>query len=387
MLRRAFSENHLEPQLRIDANRTDLRSRGPGKDIRGIASFMITRRPVLLLLVGAFSAACSWSRAQRKSALASAPRPTASTHGEPGVGIPVGWASVSALDQNGTDGGGDGPRVEVSSINELAAAVANDAPQVVRIVQSMTGSVEIGSNKTVEGAPGVVFHGHVEINGSVNVILHDLKIVGYNCADRDPCKSGADAVSVTGAAHHIWFDHCDISDGSDGNFDINAGSDYITISWTKFSYSSRRAGGHQFSNLLSSSDDSDEDAGHLRVTFHHDWWADHVNERMPRVRFGQVHLFDNLYTATGNVYCVGVGHDANLLLENNAFFGVATPIESTRYSNAASVVVSRGNLYENTSGATADKGSDVFTPPYPYSLDPASAVRTMVTNGAGPRAR
>lgn len=349
---------------------------------------MITRRSISLLFIGAFSASCAVSGARRNAELASAPRPAATAHGEPGVDLPVGWAAVSALDQNGTEGGGGGPLVEVSTIDELAAAVAKETPEVVRIVQSMTGSVEIGSNKTVEGGPGVVFRGHIEINGSVNVIVRDLKIVGYNCADRAPCKRGADAVSVTGGAHHIWVDHCDISDGSDGNFDINDGSDYITISWTKFSYSSMRSGGHQFSNLLGSSDDSGgDDAGHLRVTFHHDWWADHVSERMPRVRFGQVHLFDNLYTATGNVYCVGVGFDANVLLENNAFFQVATPIESSRFSNAASVVVSRGNLYENTGGATLDKGSDVFTPPYPYSLDPVSAVRSMVMSGAGPRQR
>jgi pectate lyase len=37
-----------------------------------------------------------------------------------------------------------------------------------------------------------------------------------------------------------WFDHCDISDGSDGNLDITNGSDLVTVSWTQFHYSTKR---------------------------------------------------------------------------------------------------------------------------------------------------
>jgi pectate lyase len=34
------------------------------------------------------------------------------------------------------------------------------------------------------------------------------------------CSSAPDAVHVINSVHHIWFDHDDISDGSDGNLDI-----------------------------------------------------------------------------------------------------------------------------------------------------------------------
>jgi pectate lyase len=298
---------------------------------------------------------------------------------------PIGWASVNDLDQDGTTGGGELPPVEVTSFSDLSAAVAGDTPRVVRIVASMSGSIEIGSNKTLEGGRGVVLHGHLDLDGSVNVVVRNVAIVGYNCADAVICKSGKDAVTLSGAAHHIWFDHCDISDGSDGNFDITDAADYITVSWTKFWYSSKRAGDHQFSSLIGASDGATGDAGHLRVTFHDDWWADHVSERMPRVRFGKVHLFNNLYTSAGNQYCVGLGFDANILTENNAFIGVNNPIESEHHSNAESVIVSRGNLYDDTTGQTADKGSNAFTPPYPYRTVEASAVRAAVTQGAGPR--
>jgi len=215
------------------------------------------------------------------------------------------------------------------------------------------------------------------------VIVRNLAIVGYNCTDKFPCKHGEDAVTITGGAHHVWFDHCSISDGSDGNLDITDAADYITISWTRFWYSARRPGDHQFCNLIGSADGITSDADHFKITFHHDWWADNVAERMPRIRYGQVHVFNNLYTAAGNHYCVGVGVDANVLIENNAFIGVATPVESNRYANEASVAVSRGNVFENTTGSANDRGTAVFKPPYPYTLDPATSVKAAVMAGAG----
>ena len=60
------------------------------------------------------------------------------------------------------------------------------------------------------------------------------------------------------------------------------------------------------------------------------------------------------------------------------------PINSAEFSNAASIVVSRGNLYQGTSGTTADQGTAVFTPPYPYSLQAAASVEAAVRAGAGP---
>jgi pectate lyase len=203
------------------------------------------------------------------------------------------------------------------------------------------------------------------------------------------CQDGADAITVENTAHHIWIDHLDVSDGSDGNLDITEGSDCVTVSWSKFHYSSSRVSGytgevHHFSNLVGGSDTKTSDAGHLRVTWHHDWWADHVVERQPRVRFGQVHIFNSLYTSSGDNYCIGVGVNANILDENNAFIGVADPIDSADYSNSASIVVSKGNLYSGTSGMTANKGSSAFTPPYPYTLDAASAVQSEVQSAAGP---
>jgi pectate lyase len=305
----------------------------------------------------------------------------------------VGWASVSGLSVPTTTGGAGGPTVNVSTLADLNTNAGGTTKRVIQISGTIAGNVTVGSNKTLVGTCGAEIHGHIQMTGSVNVIVRNLIVVGYNCTDNpSDCSGGADAITVERQAHHLWFDHDDISDGSDGNLDITHACDFVTVSWTKFHYSGRRtdpagaAGGHQFSNLIGHSDsNASEDTGHLTVTLHHDWWADNVVERMPRVRFGKVHLFDNLYTAAGDDYCIGVGVNANIRDENNVFIGVKNPIDSADYSNSASNIQSSGDLLQTTTGTATDIGGAAFTPPYAYALDPASGVEHAVKNAAGPQ--
>jgi pectate lyase len=341
----------------------------------------------LALLLAASSAGCS-------SAPTQVPLEDMVVDGEPSAPVtpPVfdeaalGWASVPDGPLMGTTGGEGGQVVTATTTAELSMYAKMAGPLVI-LVSGVIGEgsrVSITSNHTVIGLPGAEFHGGLKVSGAVNVIIRNLKIVGNNCADSPTdCSGGADALSISDSSHHIWVDHCDISDGSDGNLDVNDGSDFVTISWTKFSYSGVRPGGHQFSNLVGSSDNEPGDAGHLRVTYHHNWWADNIDERMPRVRYGQVHLLNNLYTSTGNSYCVGLGYFANILTEGNVFFQVRNPIESRSYANEQSVVVSHDNLYVASPGTNQDRGSAVFVPPYAYQPDRASDVKAAVENGAG----
>ncbi len=63
------------------------------------------------------------------------------------------------------------------------------------------------------------------------------------------------------------------------------------------------------------------DSGKLRVTLHHNLFKD-VNERAPRVRFGQVDSYNNHFVATkGSVYgyTYGIGSKSQLVAEHNAF--------------------------------------------------------------------
>ena len=292
----------------------------------------------------------------------------------PITGSPVGWASANG----GTTGGGTAAVKVVTTLSAFTSAAAGTTKRVIQLGASMKGSVNIGSNVTIQGTSGVTFTGHLGISGSSNVILSNLRVVGFNCTDNSDCQSGADAVTIDKKAHNIWVDHCDISNGSDGNLDITHASDFVTISWTKFEYSGKRSGGHQFSNLIGHSDsNASEDTGHLRVTFHHDWWGANVGERMPRARFGQIHVFNNLFTSAGDNYCIRAGVSAKILTENNVFQGVQDPFDI-----AGGSLVSKGNLFTNVKGTTAGSGS-AFTPPYSYSLASTSGLASAIMSGAG----
>jgi pectate lyase len=162
-------------------------------------------------------------------------------------GEAVGWASVPDLGVTTTIGGVGGPTVSVSTTAELRTHLAGTAPKIIQVKGIHRGNLIVGSNKTVIGC-GARLEGHIEMSGSVNVIFRNVTVVGYAVGDctLDPtfdptvgCSSGFDAVTIQKNAHHIWVDHCDISDGTDGNLDITNGANYVTVSWTKFHYSPR----------------------------------------------------------------------------------------------------------------------------------------------------
>jgi pectate lyase len=316
----------------------------------------------------------------------------------------IGWATASGS----TTGGGNATPVTVTTLAALQSAVKGTTPAVIYVKGVLeAGSLTMGSNKTIVGLCGAEIHGHIGINKQTNIIIRNIKIVGYavgNCA-LDPgyssatgCSSGDDAITVQGQSDHLWFDHDDISDGTDGNLDITHACDFITISWTKFHYSSARtdntgsdstgASGHRYSNLVGHSDsNASEDTGHLTITWHHNWWGDFVVERQPRVRFGRVHVFNNLYTSTVSNYCIGVGVGANLRTENNVFVAGKTPINTTGYSDATSAIRSTGNVYPAGFSAADLNASNVFDPAssYTYKVDDTAGLQAAIESGAGPK--
>jgi pectate lyase len=315
----------------------------------------------------------------------------------------IGWASQSGS----TTGGGSATPTTVTTLSALQAAASGSTAEVIYVKGVLgTGTLTVGSNKTIAGVCGAEIHGHVEMSGSVNVIIRNIKIVGYGVGDcsLDPkydstvgCSSGQDAISLQKNAHNVWFDHCDISDGTDGNLDITNAADFVTVSWTKFHYTPRTdnsgsdstgASGHRYSNLVGGSDSSTGDAGKLSITWHHNWWADNVVERQPRVRFGENHIFNNLYTSTASNYCVRAGIQAQILVENNAFVGVKNPQQFNSTSDQGTAyITAQGNLYSGTSGtqSTGGGGTPFTTPPYAYTPDATAGLQAAIQSGAGPK--
>ena len=143
-------------------------------------------------------------------------------------------------------------------------------------------------------------------------------------------NSEFDALTLKGA-RRVWIDHCTFDDGDhpdadepmllgrpmqrhDGLLDITRGSDLITVSWNHFRH-------HDKTSLIGGSDKHTADQGLLRVTYHHNWW-EQTKERSPRVRYGAVHVVNNLYEvhdADNFGYSLGLGVGSSLLSQGNAW--------------------------------------------------------------------
>ncbi|MCF0215606.1 MAG: polysaccharide lyase family 1 protein, partial [Fibrobacteraceae bacterium] len=296
----------------------------------------------------------------------------------------TGWAT-----QNGGTTGGKGyGEVTVSSTADLKK-YAEAGNKIIYVKPgTYAGPINVASNVTIYGYQGAVITqptsgSAIKLSGSKNVIIRNLKLQGVGAKDDDD----EDCLQVNNQSKNVWIDHVDVYDGHDGNLDITNASDYVTLSWVKFSYTSKSSN-HQFSNLIGNSDSKTGDANALKVTLHHTWWADGVVERMPRVRFGQVHVVNNLFDSKTASYCVRAGMKANIRVENNVFIGVKRPLDYNNQSKEDAKVSMIGNYFENTSGNTTGQGT-AFTPAYSMKAtdvsnkDKAYALRDSIKMYAG----
>lgn len=263
-----------------------------------------------------------------------------------------GWATKGS----GTTGGKGGKVVEVTTMADLKTQASKTGSLIIYVNGQLSGSFSISSNKTVIGLPGAKVGG-ISISGVSNVIVRNLVIRGSKCNDYEACKAGSDAVSVSNSKN-VWIDHLDVADGQDGNLDITKASDFITVSWCKFSYTYDKQ--HAFSNLNGSADDDTGDRNRLNITFHNNWWADGIQQRQPRVRFGKIHVANNLYTSQKADYLVGVGIEAKVLIEGNIMKATGKPVEFFPGGQAANVLM-RNNAGPADANSLTGSG---FVPDY-----------------------
>jgi pectate lyase len=169
-------------------------------------------------------------------------------------------------------------------------------------------------------------------------------------------------------ARHVWIDHSTFDDGErddtrypsvwaapyaspsfmvqhhDGLLDITGNSDFVTVSYNVFR-------NHDKTTLVGGSDAPrpENGLGALGVSFHHNHY-ENAGQRMPRVRFGKVHIYDNFVAGTllpreerdgaplvhGVNYGMGIGYLAKIYAENNVYElsplpGEPAPDESALY--------------------------------------------------------
>jgi|GEM_PF-546264 len=292
-----------------------------------------------------------------------------------------------------TTGGEGGTVVTVTTAADLKSYVESDPAYIVRVsgiidLGSVGGKVNLKSNKTVEGAgPGAGIVGQLAFhNPASNVIIRRLTVT-------NPSYAEGDGVSVKDEITNVVVTKCTFYDCGDGCVDVSNASDYVTVSWCKFYYTAAQTE-HRSTNLIGSSDSATEDMGKLHVTFHHNWWSAGCDQRMPSVRYGRAHCYNNYYDSAGNqFYCIRTRLYAEVLVENNYFNHVQNPWE--RYVTSAGgdpgLLHASGNILDSVSwndtydsGIFLIDGTDaVFTPPYPYTLSPAEDVPAIVQYGAG----
>ncbi|MFC0626482.1 pectate lyase family protein [Kribbella deserti] len=277
------------------------------------------------------------------------------------VGTPTGYGA-------GTTGGGSASAVTVTTASALTSALASSGAKVIRVsgMIAISGMNDVTSNKTVigVGSGSGITGGGLDVDGATNVIIQNLNF--RNWSD--------DAINVQDSSTKIWIDHNSFSNGYDGAVDIKRGSDFITVSWNKFA-------NHDKAMLLGHSDSNgSQDRGHLRVSYHHNWF-DGTTQRHPRVRFGNpVHVYNNYYGGVSG-YGVASTMEAGVLVEGNYFENTRDPFHRGEGDSPAGALLARNNHFVNSGGG--QQGGTVKAIPYSYSLDAASTVKSKVQSGAG----
>jgi pectate lyase len=337
---------------------------------------------------------------------------------------PVGFATMSDLGgewdggtagmpnlqvSGGVTGGGSGMQVTVDAsdadaLAEFSMYASDKMPGPLTILidgmiaippppDGGSGDVQkirVSSNKTVAGvgdASGFT-GGGITLTSVNNVILRNLVIDRPNS---DDAGDNVDAIHIE-TSHQIWVDHCDLSSNGptatpayDGLVDISDGSDFVTVSWTRYH-------DHGDTGLVGRSDSSAaaaQDASKNHVTYDHDWFNNVLTG--PRVRFGTIHVLNAFFEDVAN-YGVASIDGANTLIENSVFQNVAPPPQddsdfgwvTTMLSSASAGSVDLVNNQTDASDGTAVLTAQaMISLPYAYSADPRDAVVGLVENCAG----
>ena len=235
-----------------------------------------------------------------------------------------------------------------------------------------------------------------------NIIIRNINF-------RQPkANNGADAVSMQ-ECDGVWVDHCTFTslnqtkDYEDGSTDITHGSKNVTVSWNHYVLT-------QKSCLVGHSNSQSSDT-EITATFHHNWF-DQSSSRHPRVRFGKVHVYNNLFDGN-TTYGVGSAYGAKVLVEYNYFDGVQLPTdictypakesnESNLQGSVAGYLYATQDVFVNRPAKAKDpypltnvkyksyQGETItpltyadFKPAYDYIVTPAENVPEVVKVGAG----
>ncbi|ELT45647.1 polysaccharide lyase family 1 protein [Arthrobacter nitrophenolicus] len=289
--------------------------------------------------------------------------------------------------------------------------------------QALNIRVDIPSNTTIVGATpdSTITGAALRINGASNVIVRNLTVRdAHDCFPAWDPTDGADGnwnseydmLQVINRATNVWIDHSEFTDAPnldssqplyfgrpyqvhDGAVDVTNGSDLVTMSFNRFA-------DHDKLLLIGSTDSPGRgDPGKLRVTIHHNVF-ENVGQRAPRVRFGQVDVYNNHFKVNADStvtygYTLGAGFDSHLHAEANAFTlpaGIDAADIITRFKGTAITTIGNavnGKITDlraayNAAAAPVDQLAEdtSWTPTLRTQVHPAQAVPALLQDSTGP---
>ncbi|KAL3528334.1 hypothetical protein ACH5RR_007656 [Cinchona calisaya] len=193
----------------------------------------------------------------------------------------------------------------------------------------LTEELIMTSDKTIDGRGAKV---HIAYGAGLtlqfvnNIIIHNLHIhdikAGNGGLIRDSVghygfrsRSDGDGISIFGSTN-IWIDHISMSNCNDGLIDAVQASTAITISNCHFTH-------HNEALLFGASDSySGDSIMQITVAFTH--FGQGIEQRMPRVRWGFVHIVNNDYTHW-LMYAIGGSQNPTILSQGNRFIAPPNP--------------------------------------------------------------
>ncbi len=339
-----------------------------------------------------------------------------------------------ATENGGTTGGADAVSDNiylVSNVTDFKAALKEDKgePRIIQISgtidisggeeytdfddQKSRSQIKIPADTTIIGVTSDAgfTNGSLVVSKVENVIIRNISIetpvdVEPHYEDGDGWNAEWDSMTITYSTN-VWVDHVTFDDGSftdadyeevdgeeyvqhDGQLDIKHGSDYVTVSNSIFkNHNKTMLIGHSKSN-------SSEDSGHLRVTLANNIFSS-IIQRTPRVRFGKVHVFNNLFEGDykddtyGYMYSFGLGYEGSIFSEKNIFN--IDNLKDSKKCKLVSVKKSNSSLLDDDSvfngNALSLDDCDIptdnlsWTVPYNYSLLSTDELEASLESNAG----
>ncbi|PSR88364.1 Pectate lyase [Actinidia chinensis var. chinensis] len=166
--------------------------------------------------------------------------------------------------------------------------------------------IAYGAGITIQYVQNVIIHGlhiHDIAPGSGGMIRDSEDHTGFRT------RSDGDGISIFGGVN-IWIDHVSMSNCSDGLIDAIMGSTGITISNCHFTR-------HNEVMLFGANDaHTIDEIMQITVVFNH--FGQGLVQRMPRCRFGFVHVVNNDYTHW-LMYAVGGSSHPTIISQGNRF--------------------------------------------------------------------